>query len=185
MYDPEKSRQEHEWLRAEIEASRTPEGKAEADKVRAQRATYEALPNSTKNEREELDVFNAFASLPNTDIDSWSGVNAPSPEPDIRCTAAGVTYYVELGEITDQPMAKMAADSLKYDELRGGSYSQDRPFAYIVAKKRGKKYLTNGAPAELLLYYRTQHPPWESYFSDLLAQNMADLLSLLSPNGPF
>jgi hypothetical protein len=43
MYDPEEFRRRRDRLRAEIEANRTPEGKAWADQIRAQRAAYDAL----------------------------------------------------------------------------------------------------------------------------------------------
>ena len=184
MYDPETYRQERERLRSEIEASRTPEQKAEADQIRAQRAVYEALPNGTKTELEELEVFDAFTAVAGLAVDPDSRVNAPIPEPDIRCTIRGALHYFELGEITDQSVARATADALKYDEPRGTAFSQIEPFAYIIGKKRTKIYRTNAAPVELVLYYRTQHAPWPAYFADLLASSMADLDALVI-GGPF
>ncbi len=152
--------------------------------MRAQRAAYEALPNGTKTELEEVEVFDAFTVASGIAVDPHSRVNAPAPEPDIRCTTAGVLQYFELGEITDQPVARTLADALKYDEPRGTSFSQTEPFTYIIAKKGTKTYTTNGAPVDLVLYYRTQHAPWASYFADMLASSMAEL-DALTTGGPF
>jgi hypothetical protein len=184
MYDPETYRQESDRLRAEIEASRTPEERAMADQIRAQRAAYEALPNGTKTELEELEVFDAFTFASGIAIDPHSRANASPPEPDIRCTIAGVLRYFELGEITDQPVTRTSADALKYDEPRGTAFSQTEPFTYIVAKKRTKTYTTNKAPVDLVLYYRTQRAPWVSYFEGMLASSMAEL-DALTTGSPF
>jgi hypothetical protein len=165
-------------------SNRTPEGKAWADQVRAQRAAYEALSNSKKTELEELEVFDAFAAVAQVDVDSGSGVNSQSPEPDIRCEVRGEVHYFELGEITDQSVARCTADALRYDEPRGTAFSQNEPFAYIIGKKRSRTYTTNGAPVELVLYYRNQSPPFPSHFAELLASSMADLEALVS-SGPF
>jgi hypothetical protein len=154
MYDPEEFRRKRNRIREEIEASRTPEGKAYADEIRRQRAAFDALPNHKKTELEELEVFNAFAAVAGADLDLGSAVNAPSPEPDIRCAISGKLHYFELGEVTDRSVARCAADALRYDEPRGTAFSQAEPFAYIIAKKCGKKYVTSGAPIDLLLYYR-------------------------------
>ncbi len=184
MYDPEAYRQTRDQLRAEIEANRTPEQRAEADQIRAQRAAYEALPNHTKTELEELDVFDAFAIASSVTVDPQSRANAPAPEPDIRSTIGGVLHYFELGEITDQPVARATADALKHDEPRGTAFSQTEPFTYIIAKKGTKTYITNGAPVDLVLYYRTQHAPWLSYLTEMVAGNMAALDALIT-GGPF
>ncbi len=184
MYDPEEFRRRRDKLRAEIEANRTPEGKVWADQIRAQRAAYEALPNNKKNELEELEVFNAFAAVAEVDVDSGSAVNARSPEPDIRCAIKGELHYFELGEITDRSVARCTADALKYDEPRGTAFSQNEPFAYIIGQKRTKTYATNGAPVDLMLYYRNQSPPFSSHFAELLAISIADLEDLVT-SGPF
>jgi len=143
-----------------------------ANRWRHQRAAYEALSNSKKTELEELEVFNSFAFVANADIDANSGVNRPHPEPDIRCTVSGATRYFELGEITDQPVSILMAHALENNEITGCAFSQDRPFDYILGKKAKKHYQTNGAPVELLLYYRTQAVPPLIHFADLLRKNM-------------
>jgi hypothetical protein len=180
MYAAENFRKDRAKLLAEIEATRTPEQRGEAARVRAQRAAYDALSNSRKTEIEELEVFNAFAAVVAAEarIDSNSGINAESPEPDIRCTVAGARHYFELGEITDPPVAKSMADAIKHDEPRGCAFSQGRPFAYIIGKKSTRQYTTSGAPIELLLYYRTQSPPPASHFEELLNAAATDLQAL-------
>jgi hypothetical protein len=184
MYDPEEFHRTRDRLRAEIEASRTPEEKAEAAQIRAERAAYEALPNSKKTELEELEVFRSFASVSGIEVDPGSELNAPIPEPDICCTIKGHLHYFELGEITDQSVARTTADALKHDEPRGTAFSQTEPFAYIIGKKRTRTYAGNGAPIELVLYYRNQHAPWPSYFSEMLTTS-APALEALVTGGPF
>jgi hypothetical protein len=185
MYNPEKFRKEREGLLAQNEANRTPEQKIEAEKIRARRAAYNALPNSRKTEIEELEVFNTFAAVvAEAGIDSDSGINAVRPEPDIRCTVAGARHYFELGEITDQPAARSMADAIRHDEPRGCAFSQDRPFAYIIGKKRSRSYATSGAPVELLLYYRTESPPPSWHFEELLNSTEPDIQALVT-RGPF
>jgi hypothetical protein len=180
MYDPKKYRQERDKLRAEIVALLTPEDKTWADQIRAKQAAYEALPNGKKNEIEELDVFKAFEAFAAVGIDSGSWVNAPSPEPDIRCASRGEGRYFELGEITDPRVARCAADSLKYDEQTVTAFSQDGPLEYIIRKKSTRKYATGGVPVELVLYYQTQHAPPDWYFAHMLARNMAALEGLVA-----
>lgn len=184
MYDPEDFRRRRDNLLAEMEANRTPEGKVSADRIRARRAAYGALPNNKKTELEELEVFNAFAAVAEVDVDCGSGVNAQSPEPDVRCAIRGELHYFELGEITDPSAARCTADALKYDEPRGTAFSQTEPFAYIIGKKRTKTYATGGAPVELVLYYRNQSPPWPEYFAEMLVNSLADLEALVT-NGRF
>jgi hypothetical protein len=185
MYNPEESRKAKERVRAEIEANRTAEGRIAAEQIRSRRAAYEALPNSRKTEVEEMQVFETFAAaVAEARVDSGSGINAVSPEPDVRCTVTGARHYFELGEITDQPVAKSMADAIKSDEPRGCAFSQDRPFAYIIDKKRSRTYTTSGAPVELVLYYRTQSPPPPSHFEKLLSDAASHLLALVT-SGPF
>jgi hypothetical protein len=184
MYDPEEYRQQRNRLRAQIEANRTPEQRAELDQIRAQRAAYEALPNHAKTALEELEVFDAFVVAAQIAVDKGSRANAPTPEPDIRCTITGGAHYFELGEITDRPMARAAADALKHDETRVTAFSQVEPFTYILGTKRNKTYSTSGAPVDLVLYYRTQSPPWPQYFAELLSSNMAEVDALVT-DGPF
>jgi len=184
MYDSGEFHRQIDGLRAEIEASRTPEEKAQADQIRANRAAYFALSNGKKTELKELEVFKVFAPVADIDVDPGSEVNAPNPEPDIRCTVKGGLYYFELGEITAPSVARSAADALKYDEPRGGFFSQTKPFDYIVGKKRTRTYATKGAPVELVLYYRNQPAPEPSCFAELLASS-APALEALVAGGTF
>lgn len=76
------------------------------------------------------------------------------------------------------------SDVLRHDEPCGTAFSQTEPFSYIITKKGGKRYITGGAPVELLLYYRIQSSPFASYFTDLLITSKSDLESL-EAHGPF
>ncbi len=183
MHDPAAYRRERDERRAEIDANRTPEQKAEAARIRADRAAYDALPNHAKNALEELEVFKAFAEVSHLGVDDGSSANASPPAPDIRCTINGAERYFELGEITDEPTARAVAAALKHDEPRGTAFSQNRPFASIIRKKASRTY-SSGAPAELVLYYRTQAAPCPEYFDDMVKLNMPDMQALVS-NGQF
>ncbi len=185
MPTPEEFRKERARLLARIEANRTPEARIVAKQFREQRAYWDALPNGRKTEIEEMDVFTAFAAAaPEARVESGSGTNAVSPEPDIRCTVSGERHYFELGEIIDPPVAESMAHAIRRNEPRPCAFSQDRPFSYITAKKRSRPYRTSGAPVELLLYYRTQSPP-EPLVFDKLVNNAALDLQALVTSGPF
>lgn len=179
MYDLENYRQERRKRWAEVQALLTPEDKAWADRNRAEQAAYDALPIGKKNERNELAVFIDFAAVAGIDVDPGSVVNAPSPEPDIRCTREGKPHYFELSEITDQKLARCSARAFKYDEQTVTAFSYDCPLKYIIEKKSTRKYTSGGAPVELVLYYQTQHAPPSWHFSDLRARNMAGLEALV------
>jgi hypothetical protein len=139
------------------------------------------LPNSRKTEIEELQVFETFAAVAaEARVDPGSAISGVRSEPDILCTVAHARHYFELGEITDPTVAKSMADAIKQDGPRGCAFSQDRPFAYIIEKKRSRSYTTSGAPVELLLYYRTQSPPLRSHFAELLSNSGPDLQALVT-----
>jgi len=186
MNSREHFRQERGRIRVEIERNRTPEQRQYSDDLRARRAAYDALPGGVKKEINELEVFRAFAKVAPVSIDATSERNAAPPEPDVCCTIDGITYYFELGEITDQPVARSTAIALKTDEPTGCAFSQDVPFASILSNKATKKYLTSGAPVDLLLYYRKQYPPWKQYFSGMVNANENHIRAVLKSNaGPF
>jgi len=166
MYEPEEYRRKRRQLREEIEANRTPEQKAEAARIRAQRAAYEALPNGEKTELEELDVFRAFAAVAELGVDPGSEVNVAPPRPDIRCTLDGDLRYFEFGEITDQRVARAAA--LTDDGVsRATAFSPTAPLDYMIDKKRTRTYETGGVPVDLVLCYRTEHAPPLDYFAHM------------------
>jgi hypothetical protein len=186
MHSRDRYRQERDRLRAEIERNRTPEEQQRADELRARRAAYDALPGDAKKEINELQVFRAFAKIAPIGIEANSELNVVPPEPDICCSVDGSPYYFELGEITDQGVARNYAIALKTDEPTGGAFSQDMPFAAILSSKATKTYVTSGVPVDLLLYYRKQYPPWERDFAEIVNASARDLHVVLKQNGgPF
>ncbi len=180
MYNSDEFQTNRNSIPAEIEAGLTPEERTQADHIREQRMAYEALPNDNQKELKELEVFNAFAAVNKLRVDPGSVTNSKPPKPDIRCTINGEPRYFELGEVTDQPVARCTAEALKRKETLGTFYSHDEPFDYIVQKKGETKYETNGVPVELILYYRTQSPPPPPQFDELSAKYMASLEALVA-----
>ncbi len=186
MYSRERYSKDRERLRMQIERARTPEERQRAEELRALRATYDALLSSVKKEMNELEIFSAFMKVAPMPIQADSERNVAPPEPDICCTIDGSPYYFELGEITDQALARNHAIMFKTDEPTGGAFSQDTPFASMLSSKAAKTYATAGAPLDLLLYYRRQHPPWEQYFVEMVNAGERDVHSVLKQNGgPF
>src|SRR5437764_15075282 len=82
----------------------------------------------------------------------------PPPRPDIQCQIAGSPYLFELGEITDECLAKNFSRSLRTGEISGGAFSQEGPFIRMFRKKATRSYETNGAPVDLVLYYESNIP---------------------------
>ena len=91
-------------------------------------------------------------------IEPYDHENEDPPLPDIGCTIDGHAYYFELGEITDEGLAKAVSVSVKTGEATGCSFSEAEPLLKMFRDKCGKVYTTNGAPVDLLLYYSRQTP---------------------------
>jgi hypothetical protein len=180
----EQYRQKRDQLRAELERDRTPGERRFAGEVRTQRARYNSLPSAEKKALYEIEVFRAFAKVAPSQVEADSERSVNPPQPDICCTIHGSLYYFELGEITE--VARNLARAIKYDEPRGVAFEQDRPFACILKEKAKKNYVTSGAPVDLLLYYRSQYPPWKRYFDEMVSANTHLLQAALKQNaGPF
>jgi hypothetical protein len=182
----EKYRVERDRFRMEIEQSRTPEQKAEAEEIRAIRRQYNRLPGRVKTEMNELEVFRAFAIAAELGVDDCSVRNANAPGPDIWCSIAGAPYYFELGEIVDTSVSYSVAKSLEKDEHIGGPFSQIQPFQDILVSKAVKTYVTDGCPVDLVLHYQKQTPPWHQYFEEMVYEYAKEIDAVLTGNGgPF
>ena len=106
-----------------------------------------------------MTVFLGFAAAANLKIDPDSSLNAKPPQPDIACTVAGAQYFFELGEITDESLAKDVSTSLRTEvDSKGGFFSEEEPLIRMIRKKAATKYETNGAPLDLILHYDKQSP---------------------------
>jgi hypothetical protein len=181
----EKYRAERDRILAEIEQNRTPEQRAEAEKIRARRHAYEGLPGRVKTEMNELETFLAFASVAAIGVDYGSARNAKAPEPDILCSISGQPYYFELGEIADTSVAHSLAKALANDRPTGGAFSQVDPFRNILISKAKKEYASNDVPIDLLLHYQKQAAPWKEYFDEIVEHHQREVSATLAPSGPF
>jgi hypothetical protein len=107
----------------------------------------------------EWKTFRAFAKATDLDVDPRSiemcDPNAAAPPlPDVRCLVSGQPSYFELGEITEEDLARKASIALKNRaHVYGGFISQRRPLVRIFLKKCRSKYTTNGSPLHLVLHF--------------------------------
>lgn len=112
----------------------------------------DALRNSERKRATEMRVFKAFISASSLLVDEGSVENRDPDYPDISCTISGGCYYFELGQIINQEVAeKLNADRHKTDG--GFSYDLEKPFINVVKSKVTKRYLTDGAPVDLILHF--------------------------------
>jgi hypothetical protein len=104
--------------------------------------------------------------------------NESPPRPDIRVSIDGKDYYFELGEITDEGLARSIHIALKTKEVTGCALSQVDPLAKMLKQKCEKKYETNGAPVDLLLYYWRQRP-YQPAIQEYMDENRCEIGKLL------
>lgn len=117
----------------------------------------------------EWKTFRAFALASGLDIDLRSIENCdPSvcspPLPDFRCAVSGRTEYFEIGEITDEALARKASLAVKNRQKGyGGPFLQRQPLLRIFLKKCRNHYTTNGFPLHLVLHFSVgRQSPFES-----------------------
>jgi len=141
------------------------------DPLKKQRALGGLTSDQAKEYREWF-TFTRFARASKLDIDPRTIQNRKVPEPDILCEVAGTGHYFEMGEVTDQTIAKNAsiADKVGAD-IHGGFYSQDAPVEKMIFQKCSKAYALDGLPASLLLHYNVGHQvPCPEILADLLSE---------------
>jgi hypothetical protein len=145
-----------------------------------ERAAYDALSGAEKKRRLEMKIFKGFAGATNLKVDPGSEKNEEPPLPDISCTVQGMPKFYELGEITDQDLAKNLSQS--GSASTGGFFDEKGPLLRMLSKKAGSAYQTNGLPVELILHYDKQFPflPVEQ-----LKGREAEIVAALLPSGPF
>ena len=62
--------------------------------------------------------------------------------------------FFELGEITDDDLAKDESTSLRFGvDGEGGLFSEEEPLLRIIRKKTASTYQPDGAPLDLVLHY--------------------------------
>lgn len=113
-----------------------------------------APPKEEAKAAEERAVFEQFAQVVRLNIDADSVVSHRPRHPDMHYMVGGVGQWIELGEITDEGLARYIADG--WQEGGGTSFSQNVPFVYMLESKGRKTYETGGKPVDLLLYYKRQ-----------------------------
>src|SRR5258708_814419 len=147
------------------------------------RKAYYALPNATRKEMTEINVFNGFISASGFNVDPSSAKNEKPPMPDISCTIDGASYLFELGEVTDEKLAEQLGISQRTQtDGEGGFLSEEEPLVRMILKKAQSKYHTGGMLLDLVLHYDKQYPfaPVE-----YLSRHEAEIATAMTPNGPF
>lgn len=123
-----------------------------------QRAWDELMSSDDRKRMLELRAFLGFVEASGLNIDRATAVCLDPPSPDIRCSLGSSRYFFELGEVTDEGLARRYSDSLKTGRITGGWFSQDEPLTSMITSKGQKAYQTDGAPIDLVLYYWKQAP---------------------------
>jgi len=144
---------------------------------------WNAFSSADQKKINESKVFVRFMIASGLNSEPNDHENCNPPFPDIRSLIDGQTYYFELGEITDQGLARGVAHSERTGENTGGAFSQLDPLLKMFREKCGKSYSTNGALLDLLLYYSRQYPH-EMFLLEYLKLYEAEI-SQLTKQGPF
>jgi hypothetical protein len=144
------------------------------------RAAFDALPSPEKKRQLEMKIFKGFAGAAGLGVDPGSEKNEEPPLPDMSCTVQGAPRFYELGEITDQDLARNLSRS--GSATTGGFFEEEGPLFRMLNKKATSSYTTDGVPVELILHYDKQFPflPVER-----LTGSEAKIAAALLPNGPF
>lgn len=147
------------------------------------RREYYAQPSSVRKELAEMRAFLGFIEAAEIGIDLDSPANEKPPRPDISCTIDGDPYFFELGEVTDQSLARDVSMSARDGEDGdGGFFDEDEPLLRIIRKKTLSTYQTGGAPLDLVLHYDKQSPISPA---ECLRRHETDIAAALIPTGPF
>jgi hypothetical protein len=130
----------------------------------------------------EMLVFRLFASVSGLSIDEGSPENRNPDYPDILCTVSGQKHWFDLGQIIHEEVAEKL--NPKRRRLEGGfSYDQEVPFVDLITSKASKKYLTEGAPVDLILHFDLRFGTAAA--AQRLCEKHAGLLEALTTTGPF
>ena len=142
------------------------------------RRAWAGLTKEQEKAYREYLTFLNFAKVSPLDIDPRSIENRPVPEPDILCNVAGAGEYFELGEVTDEGLAKRASIAERAGlDTHFGSMSQFEPLLKMITQKCSKTYSTNRLPVSLLLHYNVGH---QTPHPQVVAQVASDLRQFAS-----
>ena len=151
--------------------------------VRERQSVWDALRSDDRKRMQELRAFLGFVEASGLAVDQATAVSLDPPYPDIGCRLRSSPYFFELGEVTDEGLARGYSDSLKTGRITGGWFSQDEPLTSMLTSKAQKTYQTDGAPADLVLYYWKQ-APFEPEVQQVLSELRLAINQMLS-SGPF
>jgi hypothetical protein len=112
---------------------------------------WSAFSPADQKRIDEGKVFVRFVKASSLAGDSFEYENLDPPHPDISAKIGGEVYYFELGEITDEGLARGVSVSEKTCEITGAPFSQVGPLMKMFRDKCAKSYTTSGAPLDLLL----------------------------------
>jgi hypothetical protein len=147
--------------------------------VKSQRtALWDSLSRDEQQQARESLMFIGFAKDTGLIGDPYNHFNEYPQRPDIRTSIKGHDYYFELGEITDQELAKGVSVSMKSKKFSGCAFSQGEPLEKMLRQKCKKTYQTDRAPVDLLLFYWIQSPDEES-IDEYLNANISEVRELI------
>lgn len=144
---------------------------------------WNAFSSAEQKKINESKLFACFIRASGLNSDPYDHENCDPPYPDIRSRIDGQTYYFELGEITDESLARGISHSERTGEITGGAFSQLNPLLKMFREKCAKSYSTNGAPVDLLLSFSRQYPH-ETFLLEHLKHREAEIIQL-TKGGPF
>lgn len=140
------------------------------------------LRNVERKRASEMLVFQAFAAPSGLPIDDGSAASSDPPCPDIVCTISGERYRFELGQIINKEVAEKLNPNRR-KQSGGFSFDQEEPFIEMINSKAKKKYRTDGAPVDLLLYFDLRLG--SRIVVEGLVKKYVKLLDSLGKRGPF
>jgi hypothetical protein len=140
------------------------------------------LKGAERQRADEMLVFQSFASVSGLPIDEGSAENSNPDHPDILCTISGQKYWFELGRIINEEVAEKLNPSRRKRD-GGFSYDQGKPFVDLINSKASKKYVTEGAPADLVLHFDLRLGTAAAI--ERLVEKHATLLDSVPSRGPF
>jgi hypothetical protein len=123
-----------------------------------QKAWGKLMSSEDRKRMRELCAFLGFVEASGLPVDRATVLCLDPPSPDISCKADGSPHLFELGEVTDEGLARRHSPFFKTGRVAGGWFGQDEPLRSILMWKGQKPYRTDGAPVDLLLYYWRQTP---------------------------
>lgn len=157
-------------------------GSVAEEEVQAPPDELAGLNNAQRKRAAEMAVFQSFAAVSGLSIDEGSPVNCDPDYPDILCTISGQKCWFELGQIIHEDVAEKI--NPKRRTLDGGfSYDQEKPFVELVSSKAAKKYVTEGAPVDLILHFDLRFGIPNA--ARRLCEKHANILAALTSKGPF